>query len=85
MTIRSNDPDVYLHRGACLVKKGVPAEAVADFQRVLKLTNHSDYAEPAKNYLRQIEELAGGSPQYAANGGPVSPAPTQPRSQDHAI
>ena len=48
MLIRANDPDTYLQRGVCLVKKGLVDDAVADFHRVLKLTNHSDYAEPAK-------------------------------------
>ena len=56
MLIRANDPDSYLHRGICLVKKGLVDDAAADFHRVLKLTNHSDFAEPAKEYLRQILE-----------------------------
>ena len=56
MLIRANDPDTYLQRGVCLVKKGLVDDAVADFHRVLKLTNHSDYAEPAKDYLRQVLE-----------------------------
>jgi hypothetical protein len=29
-------------------------EAILDFQRVLKLTNHSDYAEPARFCLNQL-------------------------------
>ena len=37
------------------MKKGLLREAAADFQRVLKLTNHSDFAEPAKQYLRECE------------------------------
>ena len=55
MTSAANDPESYLNRGICLMKKGRSNDAVSDFQRVLKLTNHSDFAEPAKNYLRQFE------------------------------
>ena len=55
MTLRANDPDTHLNRGICLLKKGLLREAAADFQRVLKLTNHSDFAEPAKQYLRECE------------------------------
>jgi tetratricopeptide (TPR) repeat protein len=71
MTMRANDPDTYLQRGVCLVKNGQLSEAAADFRRVLKLTNHSDYAEPAKNYLRQIEDQGAGPPQSATNGAPI--------------
>ena len=55
MTLRANDPETHLNRGICLLKKGLVREAAADFQRVLKLTNHSDFAEPAKQYLRECE------------------------------
>jgi tetratricopeptide (TPR) repeat protein len=82
MTIRANDPDSFLHRGICLFKKGLLNEAAADFRRVLKLTNHSDYAEPAKTYLRQIDDLAR---RAEGNGAPIVPASSQPRAQDHAI
>ena len=54
MVIRADDPDTHLQRGVCLVKKGLVDDAVVDFYRVLKLTNHSDYAEPAKAYIRQV-------------------------------
>ena len=36
-------------------QEGALARGGADFQRVLKLTNHSDFAEPAKQYLRECE------------------------------
>ena len=86
MLIRANDPDTYLQRGVCLVKKGLVNDAVADFHRVLKLTNHSDYAEPAKNYLRQVlEEQSGSPPQFRGNGSSALPSSPQPRAQDHAI
>jgi Flp pilus assembly protein TadD len=55
MVYQANDPESYLHRGICLVKKGLLNAAAADFQRVLKLTNHSDYADPAKKYLRECQ------------------------------
>ncbi len=58
MIIRANDPEFYLNRGICLMKKGQSSEAAADFERVLKLTNHSDFAEPAKKFLRQFEAQA---------------------------
>ena len=44
------------------MKKGQSSDAVADFERVLKLTNHSDFAEPAKKFLRQFEGQA--NPQH---------------------
>ena len=85
MLIRANDPDTYLQRGVCLVKKGLVNDAIADFHRVLKLTNHSDYAEPAKNYLRQVlEDQSGSPPQFRVNGASTVPSPSQPRAQDHA-
>jgi tetratricopeptide (TPR) repeat protein len=85
MTLRASDPDAYLQRGICLLKKGVLLEAAADFRRVLKLTNHSDYAEPAKTYLRQIDDQTGLSPRSGANGASMFPASSQPRAQDHAL
>jgi len=53
--LQAADPSLYLGRGVCLLKKGLLKEAAADFRRVLKLTNHSDFADPAKAYLRQCE------------------------------
>jgi tetratricopeptide (TPR) repeat protein len=54
MSIRPNDVEGYLNRGICFAKKGDAARAIADFQRVLKLTNHSDYADPARTHLAQL-------------------------------
>ena len=69
MTYRPNDAEAHLHRGICLVKKGLLADAAADFHRVLKLTNHSDFADPAKKYLRECQEQALGSlPPPGSNG-----------------
>ncbi len=86
MIMRADDPETYLHRGVCLVKKGLLSEAAAEFRRVLKLTNHSDFAEPAKNYLRQIEDQHETSlPPPAANGASSFPASPLPRAQDHAF
>jgi tetratricopeptide (TPR) repeat protein len=75
MIMRANDPETYLQRGVCLVKKGLLSEAAADFRRVLKLTNHSDFAEPAKSYIHQIEVQAGALPHSASNGAPSLPPP----------
>jgi len=85
MMIQANDADGYLHRGICLVKKGLLSEALADFHRVLKLTNHSDFAEPAKTYIRQLEERASSSLPSSINGEPASPSSPRPHAQDHAI
>ena len=77
MSLRANDPETHLGRGICLLKKGLLTEAAADFQRVLKLTNHSDFAEPAKQYLRECEPAAPKSlPAASGNGS----APTVPSS-----
>ena len=54
LDIRSSDAESYLNRGICMAKRGEVSAAVADLQRVLKLTNHSDFAEPAKEYLREL-------------------------------
>jgi tetratricopeptide (TPR) repeat protein len=85
LTIRANEPDVFLQRGVCLLKKGLLSEAEIEFRRVLKLTNHSDYSEPAKSYLRQIEDQALNAPPSASNGTPMFPASSQPQAQDHAF
>jgi tetratricopeptide (TPR) repeat protein len=85
MIMRANDPETFLYRGICLVKKGHLNEAAVDFRRVLKLTNHSDFAEPAKSYLRQIEDQPSGAPLAGGNGALNFPPSTQPRAQDHAL
>jgi tetratricopeptide (TPR) repeat protein len=86
MTLRANDPDTHLNRGICFLKKGLVREAAADFQRVLKLTNHSDYAEPAKQYLRECESSAARSlPAAGSNGSATSPASSEPISPEFMI
>ena len=55
MTMRPNDVVGYLNRGICLAKKGDVVNATSDFHRVLKLTNHSDFADPARSYLAELE------------------------------
>ncbi len=83
MTLRANDPDTHLNRGICLLKKGLLREAAADFQRVLKLTNHSDFAEPAKQYLRECEPNADRPlPSPGANGSVASPSSSAPISPE---
>jgi tetratricopeptide (TPR) repeat protein len=80
MIIRPNDPELFLNRGICLLKKGQVKDALADFRRVLKLTNHTDFAEPAKNYLRELEAQVELPPAVAdSNGAPAVAAPSQPR------
>ncbi|MFI5461146.1 MAG: tetratricopeptide repeat protein [Isosphaerales bacterium] len=83
MNLKANDPDSYLQRGICLVKKGMLHEAAADFRRVLKLTNHSDFAEPAKNYLRICQgQNQPSPPPPSGNGSPRLPSPNQPKAHD---
>jgi len=83
MNLKANDPESYLHRGICLVKKGMLSDAAVDFHRVLKLTNHSDFSEPAKNYLRICQSQTHSSlPPPSGNGSPSLPSPTQPRAHD---
>ena len=65
-------------------------EAILDFQRVLKLTNHSDYAEPARFYLNQLggeNPLPVPSPLPSVNGATHAPvaAPTQPPALDYVL
>ncbi|WP_337177093.1 tetratricopeptide repeat protein [Paludisphaera sp.] len=52
--MRSSDVEGYLARGLCRAREGRDAEAVADLQRVLKLTNHSDYTDPARAELDRL-------------------------------
>jgi tetratricopeptide (TPR) repeat protein len=73
MRIQPNDPESFLHRGICLEKKGLLAEAIADFERVLKLTNHSDFAEPAKSHLSRCQGRSGESREGKGdNGAPAT-------------
>jgi hypothetical protein len=86
--MRASEPDIYLNRGICLLKKGLVNDAADDFRRVLKLTNHSDFADPAKEYLRTIESpdvSALPFPSPDANGMPPSNALPEPKSKDYII
>ena len=86
MILRGNDPELYLHRGICLLKQGQVNDAAADFHRVLKLTNHSDYADPAKNYLRDCEGRAQpAQPGADVNGAPGTTAMPQPKTEDYVL
>jgi hypothetical protein len=74
-----------LQRGICLAKKWLVDDAMADFHRVLKLTNHSDFAEPAKDFIRQLLDQPGRPPLLNANGAQaIATAPTH-HAQDHGI
>lgn len=77
MTMRPNDVVGYLNRGICFAKKGDAVNATSDFHRVLKLTNHSDFADPARLYLAKLEALE------SASTPVLSPA-TQPNGVSHA-
>jgi tetratricopeptide (TPR) repeat protein len=84
MIIRHNDPEFYLSRGICLMKKGLLSEAKADFERVLKLTNHSDFAEPAKKYLHQYEAQVNSSATTSSATAPAAPPySSNPAAQDY--
>ena len=86
MIIRGNDPELFLNRGICLLKKGQVTDAVADFHRVLKLTNHTDYADPAKQYLRQYEAPAQPAPAAAdVNGAPATTVMPEPKTEDYVL
>jgi tetratricopeptide (TPR) repeat protein len=77
MNMRPNDVEGYLNRGICFAKKGDAVNATADFQRVLKLTNHSDFADPARIYL---DQLLGVAPTTSAELNP----PTDANGAAHA-
>lgn len=84
--LRANDPECHLLRGICLFHKSELDEALADFHRVLKLTNHSDFADPARAYIQQIEApQAGGGPgsHHTANGAPSAQPQDFLKPQDH--
>ena len=93
MELQPSDPEVYLIRGTCLFKKGLALEAAADFQRVLKLTNHSDFAEPAKEFLRRLDGHAADVPPPPAapmnppraNGVSESAALPEPKTEDYIL
>ena len=52
--MRPSDVEGYLCRGLLRAREGRDVEAVADLQRVLKLTNHSDFADPARAELARL-------------------------------
>jgi tetratricopeptide (TPR) repeat protein len=86
MIMRGNDPDFYLSRGVCLMKKGLSSEANADFERVLKLTNHSDFAEPAKKYLHESEAQVKLSSTTTSAAAPAAPPySSKPAAQDYVV
>jgi Tfp pilus assembly protein PilF len=83
MIMRPNDVECYLHRGICLANQGVVNDAVADFQRVLKLTNHSDYADPARAYLEKFSPEAPSPRSLDAPGNNGLNSPVEPARHDH--
>jgi tetratricopeptide (TPR) repeat protein len=87
MVLQASDPSLYLSRGTCFLKKGLYKDAAADFRRVLKLTNHSDFAEPAKAYLHQCESQTAppALPGLNPNGWSSSTPVHKPASPDHIV
>jgi len=88
MIMRPNDAECYLNRGICLARKGVISDAILDFHRVLKLTNHSDYAEPARYYLEQLTSETSTSGLLPSDNGDDHAAgstATQPTGQDYVL
>jgi tetratricopeptide (TPR) repeat protein len=51
----ATDVAARLHRGLSLAKQGEADRAAADFRGVLRLTNHSDYVEPARFHLAMLQ------------------------------
>jgi tetratricopeptide (TPR) repeat protein len=91
MDLQPTDPELYLSRGICYLKKGLTIEAAADFQRVLKLTNHTDFAEPAKDFLRRLGILSADTPSLPVppppqpNGAPESSVMPEPKTEDYIL
>ena len=54
-TLRQTDAAASLYRGLSLVKLGEPDRAADDFRQVLRITNHSDFVEPARFHLAMLE------------------------------
>jgi tetratricopeptide (TPR) repeat protein len=54
LDIQPNVLDGLLNRGICRYKLGDYPGAVSDFRLILHLTNHSDYADPARQHLQQL-------------------------------
>ncbi len=93
MEIHPTDPELYLNRGICLHKKGLVADAAADFHRVLKLTNHTDFAEPAKEFLLRLDSSASSAPAAPpaplpapqSNGVADSTVMPEPKTEDYIL
>ena len=54
-TLRPSDAAAVLCRGLSLAKQGETDRAAEDFRQVLKVTNHSDFVEPARFHLAMLE------------------------------
>jgi tetratricopeptide (TPR) repeat protein len=86
LRIQPSDPESYLNRGICLEKKGLIDDAMADYRLVLKLTNHSDFAEPAKAHLSTCQQRAEEpSPSAGPNGAAAPRSSVQPRAEEFRI
>ena len=88
MIMRPNDAECYLNRGICLARKGVISDAILDLHRVLKLTNHSDYAEPARYYLSQLtagNSTPGTLPSENGTDNAAGSTAIQPTGRDYVL
>lgn len=54
LSLRPNDVECHLQRGLCLSKNGRSRDAVVEFEKVLRLTNNPDFAEPARQALKDL-------------------------------
>lgn len=54
-SLRPTDAAPALYRGISLAKIGETDRAAEDFRQVLKITNHSDFVEPARFHLAMLE------------------------------
>jgi tetratricopeptide (TPR) repeat protein len=53
--LRPTDAAAPLHRGLSLAKLGEADRAAEDFRQVLRMTNHSDFVDPARFHLAMLD------------------------------
>ena len=76
MTLRANDPETYLNRGICLVKKGLVARRRRRFPPRAQADQPFRFCRAGQEYLRECESSAARSlPAAGANGSPPARPP----------
>ncbi len=75
MEIHPTDPELYLNRGICFYKKGLLAEAAADFHRVLEADQPHRFRRTGQGVPPPARSTAPAVPASAAR--PPAPAPGQ--------